>query len=69
MVSGWYKKILLEHHITIDPQLSWEGITFHDNVGDDKCARFLAEHGITLDKVDDCLDFAFTYMDSGEQYS
>ena len=46
----------------IAPQPSWEGITFHDNVGDDKCAWFLAECGITLDEADDCLDFAFTWI-------
>ena len=46
----------------IAPQPSWEGITFHDNVGDDKCARFLAERGLTLDEVDDCLDFACTWI-------
>ena len=44
------------------PQPSWEGITFHNNKGDDECTQFLAEHGITLDKVDDCLDFAFTWI-------
>ena len=27
----------------IAPQPSWEGITFHKNVGDDECTRFLAE--------------------------
>ena len=59
-VPGWYKTVLLKHCIAIDPQPSWANITFHDNVGDDKCARFLAEHGITLDEVDDCLDFTFT---------
>ena len=31
-------------------------------MGDDECARFLAEHGLTLDKADDCLDFAFTWI-------
>ena len=62
VVPGWYKKILLEHCITIDPQPSWEGIIFHDNVGDDECARFLAEHSITLDEADNCLDFAFTWI-------
>ena len=59
-MPGWYKTILLKHCIPIDPQPSWEGITFHDNVGDDKCAQFLAERGLTLDEADDCLDFAFT---------
>ena len=31
-------------------------------MGDDKCAQFLAEHGIILDEADDCLDFAFTWI-------
>ena len=31
-------------------------------MGDDECAQFLAEHGITLDEADDCLDFAFTWI-------
>ena len=61
-VPWWYKTILLEHHIPIDPQPSWEGITFHDSMGDDKCAQVLAERGLTLDKADDCLDFAFTWI-------
>ena len=61
-VPDWYKTILLKHCMEIDPQPSWEGITFHDNVGDDKCARFLAERGLTLDKANDCLDFAFTWI-------
>ena len=61
-VPGWYKAILLKHCIEIAPQLSWESITFHDNVGDDDCAWFLAERGLTLDEVDDCLDFAFTWI-------
>ena len=60
VMPGWYKTILLKHCIPIDLQPSWEGITFHDNVGDDKCAQFLAECGLTLDEADDCLDFAFT---------
>ena len=51
-----------EHCIEIAPQPSWESITFHDNVGDDDCARFLAERGLTLDEADDCLDFAFTWI-------
>ena len=42
----------------IAPQPSWEGITFHDNVGDDKCAQFLAEHGITLDEADTLVTMA-----------
>ena len=62
MVPGWYKKILLEHHITIAPKPSWEGITFHDNVGDDECTWFLAKCGITLDEVDKCLNFTFTWI-------
>ena len=62
VVPGWYKKILLEHHIAIAPQPSWEDITFHNNVGDDECVRFFAEHGLTLDEADDCLDFAFTWI-------
>jgi hypothetical protein len=61
-VPGWYKTILLKHRIEIDPQPSWESITFHDNMGDDECPRFLAKHGLTLDEVDDCLDFAFTWI-------
>ena len=61
-VPGWYKTILLKHRIEIDPQLSWESITFHDNVGDDDCTRFLAECGLTLDEADDCLDFTFTWI-------
>ena len=61
-MPGWYKKILLGHHIPIDPQPSWESITFHDNVGNAECARFLAERSITLDKADDCLNFAFTWI-------
>jgi hypothetical protein len=31
-------------------------------MGDDKCAWFLAKRGITLDKADDCFDFAFTWI-------
>ena len=31
-------------------------------MGDDECVRFLAERGLTLDKADDCLDFAFTWI-------
>ena len=58
----WYKKILQEHHITIAPQPSWEGITFHDNVGDDECAWFLAERGITLDEADNFFDFALIWI-------
>ena len=46
----------------IAPQPSWEGITFHDNVGDDECARFLAKRGITLDEADNCFDFAITWI-------
>ena len=46
----------------IAPQPSWEGITFHDNVGEDKCAWFLAKRGITLDKADDCFNFTFTWI-------
>ena len=46
----------------IASQLSWEGITFHDNVGDDECTQFLAKWGIILDEVDDCLNFAFTWI-------
>ena len=61
-VPGWYKTILLKHCISIDPQPSWEGITFHDNVEDDECARFLAKRGLTLDEADDCLDFAFIWI-------
>ena len=61
-VPDWYKTILLKHRMEIDPQPSWEGITFHDNMGDDECARFLAERGLTLDKVNDCLDLAFTWI-------
>ena len=61
-VPGWYKTILLEHRIPIDPQPSWEGITFHNNVGDDECTWFLAECGLTLDEADDCLNFAFTWI-------
>ena len=61
-MPGWYKTILLKHHIEINPQPSWENITFHENVGDDDCARLLAERGLTLDKADDCLDFAFTWI-------
>ena len=48
-VPGWYKAILLKHCIKIDPQPSWESITFHDNMGDDNCTRFLAERGLTLE--------------------
>jgi hypothetical protein len=61
-VPGWYKTILLKHCIAIDPQPTWESITFHDNMGDDDCARFLAERGLTSDKADDCLDFAYTWI-------
>ena len=61
-VPDWYKTILLKHRMEIDPQPSWEGITFHDNMGDDECARFLAERGLTLDKANNCLDFAFTWI-------
>ena len=46
----------------IAPQLSWEGITFHDNVGDDKCAWFLAKRGITFNEVDDCHDFTYAWI-------
>ena len=46
----------------IAPQLSWEGITFHNNVGDDECTQFLAKCGITLDEADNCLNFAFTWI-------
>ena len=45
----------------IAPQLSWEGIAFHDNVGKAECTQLLAKRGITLDKVDNCHD-----LDSGE---
>ena len=31
-------------------------------MGDDECAWFLAECGLTLDEADDCLDFAFTWI-------
>ena len=61
-MPGWYKTILLKHCIPIDPQPSWEGITFHNNVGDDECTQFLAECGLTLDEVDNCLDFTFTWI-------
>ena len=59
---GWYRKVLLEHSIMIAPQPSWEGITFHNNVGDDECTWFLAERGITLDKADDCHHFTYTWI-------
>ena len=62
IVPGWYKTILLKHRIAIDPQPSWESITFHDNVGDDECTQFLAEHSITLDEADNCFNFAFTWI-------
>ena len=54
--------ILQEHGIIIAPQLSWEGITFHDNMGDDEYAWFLAECGITLNEADNCHNFAFTWI-------
>ena len=31
-------------------------------MGDDNCARLLAERGLTLDEANDCLDFAFTWI-------
>ena len=43
-------------------QPSWEGTTFHDNMGEDECTRFLAKRGITLDKADDCHDFTYTWI-------
>ena len=61
-MPGWYKKVLLEHNIIIAPQLSWEGVTLHDNVGDDKCSWFFAKRGITLDEVVDCHDFTYTWI-------
>ena len=59
---GWYKKVLLKHNMIIVPQPSWEGITFHNNMGEDKCIWFLAKRGITLDEADDCHDFTYTWI-------
>ena len=60
-VLGWYKQLLFQHHVPIDPQPSWQGHVFHDNVGEAECIWLLTKRPyFTVDKADDCHDFAYT---------
>ena len=61
-VPGWYKNILSQHNITIDPQPSWDSHAFHDNIGEVDCAQLLASRGLTLDEADNCHNFTFTWV-------
>ena len=61
-VPGWYKNILSQHNITIDPQPSWDSHAFHDNIGEVDSAQPLASRGLTLDEADDCHNLTFTWV-------
>ena len=63
-VPWWYKKLLSQHHIIIAPQLSWESIEFHHNMGEAECTWLLDNRGITLDEADD-LSQLHLHLDSG----
>ena len=61
-MPGWYRELLPKHNITIGPQPCWEGYSFPENVGEVDCIQLLALRGLTLDKADNCHDFAFTWI-------
>ena len=67
-IPGWYKTLLSQHHINIDPKPSWEGYSFHDNMGEVDCAQLLTLRGLTLNKADNCHNFTFAWIQEGNTY-
>ena len=61
----WYRALLSWHHITIDPQPSWESHSLHDNMGEVECIQPLAMRGLTLDEADNCHTFICTWIEEG----
>jgi hypothetical protein len=50
--------------LSINTIPSWEPVEFLSQTTEDDCVCFLAMHGVTIDEADDCLHFAFTWLQS-----
>ena len=50
--------------LLINPIPSWEPVEFLSQTTEDDCVCLLAMHGMTKDEADDCLHFAFTWLQS-----
>ena len=47
-----------------NPILSWEPVEFLSQTTEDDCVCLLTMRRVTEDKADDCLHFAFTWLQS-----
>src|SRR6202790_5216570 len=50
--------------LSINTIPSWEPVEFLSQTTEDDCVHFLAMHGVTMDEADNCLHFAFTWLQS-----
>jgi hypothetical protein len=62
--AGQYHRQLSALALSINTILSWEPVEFLSQTTEDNCVRLLAMHGVTIDEADDCLHFAFTWLQS-----
>src|SRR5882762_5639739 len=62
--AGQYRRRLSALALSINTIPSWEPIEFLSQTTEDNCVRLLAMRGVTIDEADDCLHFAFTWLQS-----
>src|ERR1700692_3380426 len=62
--AGQYRCRLSTLALSINTIPSWEPIEFLSQTTEDDCVRLLAMRRVTIDEADDCLPFAFTWLQS-----
>ena len=63
-IAGQYHHQLHTLVLLINPTPSWEPVEFHNQFTENNCIHYLAMHGVTEDEADDCLNFAFSWLQS-----
>ena len=62
--AGQYCHRLHTLVLSINPIPSWKPVEFLSQTTEDDCIHLLAMHGVTEDEADNCLHFAFTWLQS-----
>jgi hypothetical protein len=62
--AGQYRRRLSALALSINTIPSWEPIEFLSQTTKDNCVCLLAMRRVTIDEADDCLHFAFTWLQS-----
>ena len=67
VTSGQYVELLTRDGLTVLPTSRWDLIWFSPNTTKNDCAQHLAMQGVTINKVGDAQQFAYTWLEAFQQ--